>query len=630
MAVRKHLIHLKSRVAENNQPKAPLAEDLNYGEIAINYLDGKERIFIKNSSDEIVGFYPSTYIDENFYSTTYIDEVEEVTAQALADTDVRINNTNSEVSRITTLLNDEVDRLDDKIDDEIDRVDTRIDEAQKYAESITYSELKTKRDDGELVPGRFYRITDYVTTTTQTYTRSANNQFDIIVLALDENTLSENAQATQHEGDTYFANCKLSAWKLKYRLDNDVNNFIWADSTNGKGVIYYMKDEWDNECPYDFKNIQFRRCAITETTLTNLDLDITGKLISSFKFSDNGGKHYAVKTLQGNWIPTSAGVNFTVNEDMNAWYYTFNGLSSTDGTTIDESYDMSVTHFELSQQCISWMSSNNAHEYYKDICRNNVILPHYDETDSPKVILNNIVFNNGMSYCYFDSTENKWMFSTAQCSFNRFGYGCRDMTFGSDTYANLFGELTCNNYFGNDIKYNSFDDNIDGNVFCGNSFENKIGRGFGFNTVGDGVSRNTIGHTNFSNVYGNNARFNIIGNDFRNNILHTEVWYNIFGNGCSHNNIAEKCWNNTFGNSVKYVVFQTPYCFFNIVENGNSFITLTTTQTPDATNTVRNVRIAQGTNYGNVESDRKTITHDRLNQTSCTVYQNANSNVVNV
>lgn len=29
----------------------------------------------------------------------------------------------------------------------------------------------------------------------------------------------------------------------------------------GKGVIYYMKDEWDNECHYDFKNIMFKRSA---------------------------------------------------------------------------------------------------------------------------------------------------------------------------------------------------------------------------------------------------------------------------------------------------------------------------------------------------------------------------------
>ena len=32
--------------------------------------------------------------------------------------------------------------------------------------------------------------------------------------------------------------------------------------TRGKGVIYYMKDEYDNECYYDFKNIQFLRKGV--------------------------------------------------------------------------------------------------------------------------------------------------------------------------------------------------------------------------------------------------------------------------------------------------------------------------------------------------------------------------------
>ena len=31
-------------------------------------------------------------------------------------------------------------------------------------QAVTYAELKALRDDGELVPGRLYRITDYVTT----------------------------------------------------------------------------------------------------------------------------------------------------------------------------------------------------------------------------------------------------------------------------------------------------------------------------------------------------------------------------------------------------------------------------------------------------------------------------------
>ena len=123
---------------------------------------------------------------------------------------------------------------------------------------ITWSELKAKRDAGELTLGQLYRITDYQCTTTESNTRSAGHQFDIIVLALSKNTLSEQAYAALHSGDTYFANNKLSAWKLWYCLDNDTDRFAWADSTNGKGVIYRMIDEFNNDVPYDFKNIQFK------------------------------------------------------------------------------------------------------------------------------------------------------------------------------------------------------------------------------------------------------------------------------------------------------------------------------------------------------------------------------------
>lgn len=59
----------------------------------------------------------------------------------------------------------------------------------------------------------------------------------------------------------YFTDANLPAWEIKYSLDNDDTRFAWADTENGKGVIYYMKDEWDNECHYDFKNIMFKRNA---------------------------------------------------------------------------------------------------------------------------------------------------------------------------------------------------------------------------------------------------------------------------------------------------------------------------------------------------------------------------------
>ena len=134
--------------------------------------------------------------------------------------------------------------------------------AQTMVET-TYADLKSMRDNGTLTPGMWYRITDYECTTTQENTISAGNKFDVIVLATGTNSLSEQARAINHtpqEGETdYFANSNLSAWKIWYCLDNATTRFRWADSTNGKGVIYRMIDEWGNECGYDFKNIMFVR-----------------------------------------------------------------------------------------------------------------------------------------------------------------------------------------------------------------------------------------------------------------------------------------------------------------------------------------------------------------------------------
>ena len=90
---------------------------------------------------------------------------------------------------------------------------------------ITYESLKTLRDSSKLIPGQQYRIINYITTTTQENTKSAGHPFDIIVTALDECTLSEEAQAIQNNNDGYFDSSNLSAWKLWYCLDNDTTRF---------------------------------------------------------------------------------------------------------------------------------------------------------------------------------------------------------------------------------------------------------------------------------------------------------------------------------------------------------------------------------------------------------------------
>ena len=66
------LIHIKSKQRGEDElsPKLPTCEQLEYGEIAINYGNGIETIAIRNEKDEIVKFIPEhkvvEYVDKKF------------------------------------------------------------------------------------------------------------------------------------------------------------------------------------------------------------------------------------------------------------------------------------------------------------------------------------------------------------------------------------------------------------------------------------------------------------------------------------------------------------------------------------------------------------------------------------
>lgn len=70
--------------------------------------------------------------------------------------------------------------------------------------------------------------------------------------------------------ETKIVPVNMNAWELKYCLDNDKDLFDWAE-TDGKGVIYWLKDEFGNEAPYDFKNVMFRRYQVSSTDYTVLN-----------------------------------------------------------------------------------------------------------------------------------------------------------------------------------------------------------------------------------------------------------------------------------------------------------------------------------------------------------------------
>ena len=325
---------------------------------------------------------------------------------------------------------------------------------------ITWSDLKAKRDAGELTPSQFYRIIDYQCTTTESNTRSAGHQFDIIVLALSKNTLSEQAYAALHSGDTYFANNNLSAWKLWYCLDNDTNKFAWADSTNGKGVIYRMIDEFNNDVPYDFKNIQF--------------------------------KH-----------PTNTAI-------YRYYYYTF----ASDNVENNTDYSLSISNEVYSNEILPYINDGkqqiNKNLFLRKYCYSNIFRDNcYNNTFNGgfyantfgvncysntfggncycNIFGNNFQINTFGNNCYcntFGNNCHNFIFGN-YCYDNIFGYSCQG-TFGTNCFSNIFGS-NCHNNFGDYICFNTFGNNCYNIYFTKNATTLEEANYYGYNKIDSGV-----------------------------------------------------------------------------------------------------------------------------------------------
>lgn len=99
---RKSLIHLKSSVSG----KIPTAEQLNYGEIAINYAKDSEAIFFKNSENNVVEVKTNSAVVEEL--NTKQDKTDNALATTAKTVTGAINEINTKVSNIPTVNNPKV------------------------------------------------------------------------------------------------------------------------------------------------------------------------------------------------------------------------------------------------------------------------------------------------------------------------------------------------------------------------------------------------------------------------------------------------------------------------------------------------------------------------------------------
>ena len=452
----------------------------------------------------------------------------------------------------------------------------------------------------------------------------------------------------------YFQNSNLSAWKVWYCLDNDTDRFAWADdSIDDKTMIsfevmvepevfeeitiprkesedivydgtqYYAWGYPDNNTAYtasDAPNVGDKVYSylpppgrsmietsvisvITQPTNLPNGRGVIYRLIDEF----NNDVAYDFKNIQFKRALTDGGYDSDEGEDV--WCYTFTWIDE-DAEPVDAS---------------AFCQNIAGDEGFVYGVHDNSMLPcieydFYPEEHSDKLAfaLNDNVFIS--SYQYEDGTF-------YGIYGNHFGSNCHNNTFGNDCYNNSFGNNCFNNTFGNDCFRNTFGD------YCQN---NTFGNSFSINTFGNSCGGNTFGNDCYNNSFGNDYNGNTFGNNCCDNTFGNGCNFNSFGNYCSNNSFGNNCCDNTFGNdflsssigdNVNNVKVNKDYVQFILIENGNQYITITSTATTSSTFCLENFAIALGVNNSN---NTKTISHNSVGDTFKTVYQNSNSTTVNV
>lgn len=249
--------------------------------------------------------------------------------------------------------------------------------------------------------------------------------------------------------ETKIVPVNMNAWELKYCLDNDKELFNWAE-TDGKGVIYYLKDEFGNEAPYDFKNILFQRKNITSVSSNDLSI-----------FTQGENSHLGLLSNYG----ITCG-------DNNYYYYTFDTPfnAGNDSSLFGDSAYNTIKPYILAGQRLI----NNI---VLGVANNNTIGSNcHDLTLWGTVGENNLTYNcYNLLVAYLSQTIMTYVRSTTF-------YSLGSTTFGSGCFQNI-GNMLTNSEIGDGCNNNSF------------------GTGNMGIKMGNGCSNNTFGTFNYNNTF---------------------------------------------------------------------------------------------------------------------------------
>lgn len=420
-------------------------------------------------------------------------------------------------------------------------------------QEVTYARLVELRGSGGLVAGTQYRITDFVTTVGSgvEHVRSAGHQFDVIVTADSAGTLNDVARAALHSGDEYFLNSKLRAWKIWYSLDNETGRFNWADGENGKGVIYRMIDEFGNDLPFDFKNVQFEMYHVDE--VLSKDAYMSSTMNSSSLYSSKWWFADAFYSDPVSVTEDESGNKSYNGTDSNLWGGVVYGSSGT-AVTID-SYSGKYSASLGDDKYVTFITSGSRTSMYAyafsqltDITSTSPVVT--DLSLSNMAVTGNAVAATSNSAAAVNDFSLRRLpevvFWGYACHFNTVGCNNHYISFEENAQGNRAGSNCQSNIIGG--SYNALHDSCRCNVLYPNSCYNAIGSGGVGNYLYSMCMNNVLGQECRSNVFESQCVYNTLGTCCNDNAFRDSCMYNTLGTDCYSNSLQSSCEGNLLGN----------------------------------------------------------------------------------
>jgi hypothetical protein len=229
-----------------------------------------------------------------------------------------------------------------------------------------------------------------------------------------------------------------------------------------------MIDEWGNDCPYDFKNIKFKR-----------------KLYTNGNGLVNEGDNTS-DVVEDNYLYTFSWQN-SDNSIIDSSIYGNNGNLKSDSGYIVGVYDNIIRKYIVN-------NSTKTKQYLND----NVFIG---------------TFNRRFEGCYSNNLGNN-------CYSNNFGNGCNSNNLGNNCYSNNFGieckgitlGRSCNNndlgdhcyyiIFGDFCRRNKIGDDCGNNDIASDCFSINLGNRSSYNKFGLNCSLIKLGHSCSWNSFG--------------------------------------------------------------------------------------------------------------------------------